>query len=301
MTTAATPRRATATAPAVGAIALTVLLWASAFPGIRAGLAGFDPGALAALRYALASLAFLLLAASGRIARPELRDLPRMGLAGGLGIAAYNLALNTGERSVDPGTASFLINTSPIFTALLGALLLGERFSPWAWIGAVTGFTGAAMIAFAASGGFRFSPDAAVVLGAAVCQAAQFVLQKPLLPRYGALATTAYLVWAGTIFLLPFLPGGIAALPLATPSAILAVLYLGLFPAAVAYAAWSYALAHFPVGRTTMSLYLVPPIATLLTIAWFGIWPTPVALFGGAVAIAGVIVVNTLGRRARIA
>ncbi len=48
-----------------------------------------------------------------------------------------------------------------------------------------------------------------------------------------------------------------------------------------------------------MSLYLVPPIATLITIPWFAIWPTPVALLGGGIAIAGVIVVNTLGRRAR--
>ncbi len=299
MTIVSTPHRATATGPAIGAIALTVLLWASAFPGIRAGLAGFDPGALAALRYAVASLAFLGLAAGGRIGRPKLSHLPRIALAGGLGIAAYNLALNTGERSVDPGTASFLINTSPIFTALLGALLLRERLSLWAWAGAIIGFAGAGLIAFAASGGFRFSPDAIVVLAAAFCQAAQFVLQKPLLPRYGALSTTAYLVWAGTIFLLPFLPEGAARLPAAPPAAIVATIYLGLFPAALAYAAWSYALAHFPVGRATMSLYLVPPIATVLTILWFAIWPTPAALLGGGIAIAGVIVVNTLGRRAR--
>ncbi len=297
MTTATVQRRPTATGPAIAAVALTVLLWASAFPGIRAGLAGFDPGALAALRYVVATLAFLALAASGQIERPKMGDLPRIVLAGGLGIAAYNFALNTGERSVDPGTASFLINTSPIFTALLGAIFLGEKFSPWAWVGAAIGFTGAAIIAFAASGGFRFTPDAIVVLVAAFCQAAQFVLQKPLLPRYGALSTTAYLVWAGTVFLLPFLPAGVVALPGASHSAILATIYLGLFPAAVAYAAWSYALAHFPVGRTTMSLYLVAPIAILLTIVWFGIWPRPTALLGGAIAIAGVVVVNTLGRR----
>jgi len=297
MTDAAVRRGPTSRTKAIGAIALTVLLWASAFPGIRAGLEGFSPAALAALRYAVASLAFLLLAASGRIVRPKTGDLARIALAGGLGIAVYNLALNSGERSVDPGTASFLINTSPIFAALLGTLFLRERFSRWAWLGAAVAFAGAALIGFGTAGGFHFSLDAGAVLLAAVCQASQFVLQKPLLPRYGALSTTAFLVFAGTILLLPFLPEGIAALPGASRATILATLYLGLFPAALAYAAWSYALAHFPVGRTTMSLYLVAPIATGLTVVWFGIWPAPLALLGGAFAIAGVVIVNTLGRR----
>jgi drug/metabolite transporter (DMT)-like permease len=295
--TDAVKRGTTSRTTAIGAIGLTVLLWASAFPGIRAGLEGFSPAALAALRYAIASLAFLMLALSGRIARPKLPDLPRIALAGGLGIAAYNLALNSGERSVDPGTASFLINTGPIFAALMGALFLHEKFSRWAWLGAAVAFAGAAMIGFGTAGGFHFSPDASVVLLAAVCQASQFVLQKPLLPRYGALSTTAFLVFAGTLLLTPFLPEGVAALPGAPRGAILATIYLGLFPAALAYAAWSYALAHFPVGRTTMSLYLVAPIATGLTIAWFGIWPAPLALLGGAFAIAGVVIVNTLGRQ----
>lgn len=291
--------RPTATGPAVAAIALTILLWASAFPAIRAGLEGFSPGALAALRYVIASLAFLALAATGRIQRPKATDLFRIALAGGLGIAAYNFALNTGERSVDPGTASFLINTNAIFATLLGITFLGERVSAWAWAGTALGFTGVAMIAYAAGGGFHFNLDAMIVLAAAFCQASQFVVQKPLLPRYGALSTTAYLVWAGTLFLLPFLPEGVAAIPVASRASLLALLYLGIFPAAIAYAAWSYALAHFPVGRTTMSLYLVPPIATALTIVWFGIWPVPTALIGGGVAIAGVILVNTLGRRVR--
>src|SRR6202171_2939597 len=82
------------------AVAVTVLLWSSSFPGIRAALIGFTPGQLAALRYLVASGVFVLLATVRRLSLPRRSDLPRIALVGGLGIAAYNLALNTGETTV---------------------------------------------------------------------------------------------------------------------------------------------------------------------------------------------------------
>jgi drug/metabolite transporter (DMT)-like permease len=282
--------------PPAGAVAVTVLLWSSSFPGIRAALIGFTPGQLAALRYLVASGVFVLLAAVRRLSLPRRSDFPRIALVGGLGIAAYNLALNTGETTVSAGAASFLINTGPLFTALLAWRFLGERLRPWAVVGFALGFSGVCLIALGGPGGMRFQTGALFVLLAAVCQSAQFVLQKPLLARYGALASTAHMVWAGTLCLLPFLSGALSAISPAPRSAIVAVLYLGVFPAAIAYAAWSSALARIDVSRAVTALYLVPPMATILGAVWLHELPSPLALAGGTVAIAGVTVVNTLGK-----
>src|ERR1700739_4019111 len=104
------------------ALVITIVLWASSYPAIRAGLRGFEPGPLAALRYGVAALAFLVPALAGRLRRPRASDLGRILVAGGLGIALYNLALNTGEVTVSAGAAGFLINCAPIFTMLLGTL-----------------------------------------------------------------------------------------------------------------------------------------------------------------------------------
>jgi drug/metabolite transporter (DMT)-like permease len=287
--------RSLAFSPAV-AVAVTVLLWSSSFPGIRAALIGFTPGQLAALRYLVASGVLVLLAVVRRLSLPRRSDLPRIALVGGLGIAAYNLALNTGETTVSAGAASFLINTGPLFTALLAWRFLGERLRPWAVIGFALGFSGVCLIALGGPGGMRFQTGALFVLLAAVCQSAQFVLQKPLLARYGALASTAHMVWAGTLCLLPFLPGALSAISPAPRSALVAVLYLGVFPAAIAYAAWSSALARIEVSRAVTALYLVAPMATILGAVWLHELPAPLALAGGTVAIAGVIVVNTLGK-----
>jgi drug/metabolite transporter (DMT)-like permease len=280
---------------AFGCVALTVLLWASAFPSIRAALTAFGPAELAALRFAVASVALGLYLAWARPSLPGRGDWARLLAAGGLGIAAYNLLLNSGSRLVDAGTASFVVNTAPVFTALLGAALLGERLRAVGWFGIGLSFVGVAMIALG-RGEMGFGAGALLVLAAALCQAAQFVLQKPLLARHGALPVTACLIWAGTALLLPFLPGALEAAASAPTQALGAVIFLGLGPAALAYVAWSYALARLPVSRAASFLYLVPPIATGLAWAWLGEAPGAEALIGGAVALVGVILVNTLGR-----
>ncbi|WP_189042223.1 DMT family transporter [Aliidongia dinghuensis] len=278
------------------ALATTILLWASAYPAIRAGLDGFAPGPLAALRYGVAALAFLVPVAAGRVGRPRRADLARIAASGGLGIALYNLALNSGERTVSAGAASFLINCSPIFTALLGRLLLGERFRAWGWVGSVVSLAGVGLIASAEAGAAGIGAGASLVLLAAGCQAVQFVLQKPLLARYGALATTAYLVFTGAFCLLPFLPAALRAIPDASNTALAAALYLGVFPAAIAYATWSVVLAQFPVARASSFIYLVAPLATGLAVLWLGEWPTTRALLGGGTVLIGVALVNMLGR-----
>ncbi len=281
---------------AYAAIALTVILWSSAFPAIRAALDGFGPAELAAGRYLVASAAFAGYALATRMPLPARRDWPRIALVGALGIAAYNLLLNAGEVTVAAGTAALIINTVPVFAALLSTLLLGERLRGWGWAGIALSFAGVAVIALGRGDGPQIDRGALLLLAAALAQAAQFVLQKPLSARHGALPLTACLVWSGTLFLLPFAPAAIAQATAAPGPALAALVYLGLFPAAVAYAAWSHALAHIPVGRASAFLYLTPPLAIAIALVWPGERPDVLGLYGGAAAIAGVALLNLSGR-----
>jgi drug/metabolite transporter (DMT)-like permease len=107
------------------ALACTIVLWAAAFVGIRAGLAAYSPEHLALLRFLVASLALGCYAAATRRRLPRPRDIPGVALTGAIGITLCKLALNAGERSVT--AVSLLVNTAPIWTALLAAALLGER------------------------------------------------------------------------------------------------------------------------------------------------------------------------------
>lgn len=57
---------------------------------------------------------------------PETKDLPAVFVAGFLAFAVYHVALNYGEVTVSAGSASILIATAPVFTALLAVAFLGE-------------------------------------------------------------------------------------------------------------------------------------------------------------------------------
>ena len=71
--------------------------------------------------------------------------------------------LNFGELTVSAGAAGFIINVSPIFTAIMAMALLGERFSAFAWFGTFVSFAGIGIIALGEGQGLSFSGGALLV------------------------------------------------------------------------------------------------------------------------------------------
>lgn len=278
------------------ALAITLLFWASAFAAIRAGLAAYEPGHLALLRFLVASAALAVYALVTRMPLPRRVDLPRIALLGFIGITLYHLALNYGEETVTAGAASMLIAAAPAITALLATRFLGERLRLLGWLGIGISFAGVALIALGEGDGVRFDPGALLILFSALATSVYFVFQKPMYKRYTSFQFTAYSIWAGTLFMLVLLPGLPQAIERAPPGATLAVIYLGIFPAALAYMTWTYALSRAPASITTSFLYLSPVLATFIAWLWLGEMPTGLSVIGGVAALAGVIVVNRWGR-----
>ena len=281
---------------AFGAILVTILFWSSAFVVIRVCLGPLTPVELAAARYVPAGLiAFgYLVAVRPKVAR---RDIPRLVVAAVLFIAAYAVLLNIGETTVPAGPASFIINTMPVFTALIALFALGERFGRWGWIGTAISFGGVGLIAVASPEGFRLDVNALLIVGAAVCAAVASVLQKPLLARMPALSVTAWILFLGSIPLYPAVPATLSALAVAPAEILWNVAYLVIFPTVVAYLTWAVALKRLPAARASNYLYGVPPMATLTGFLWLGEVPTPASAVGALLAILGVIVVNVMRNR----
>lgn len=277
------------------AIAVALLLWASAFAGIRAGLASYGPGQVALLRFGTASIVLAVYASVTRMRLPALRDVPLIAAAGFLGITVYHVALNFGEQTVTAGAAALLISTSPIFTAILSSAVLKERITVLGWGGILVSFAGVALIAFGEGGGLTLSTDALVILLASFAAALYMIVGKRPLRRYRAFEFTTYMIWAGTIPLLVFAPGLVAQMGTADPASTWAVVYLGVFPGAVSYVLWSYALSRMPASVLATFLYAQPVNATLIAWIWLHELPSTLAIVGGVVSLAGVIVVNSRG------
>jgi drug/metabolite transporter (DMT)-like permease len=279
------------------AAGITVALWASAFPAIRAGLDDFSPGGLALIRFVVASAAMALLAVHSGIRLPQRRDLGAVAVIGLLGFTAYNLALNQGERTVTAGSAALIVNSVPALTALLAAAFLGERLPRRAWLGIAIAFAGVAIITAGEGAGIAADPAALFVVLAALAQASFFVLQKPYLRRYGPLELTVWAIWAGTLPLLVFTPTAMTELQVAGSEAIIAAVWLGLFPGAIAYSTWAFALARSAASRLATLLYLVPVVTIGIAYLWLAEVPAAVSVLGGGIAILGVVIVRGARQR----
>jgi drug/metabolite transporter (DMT)-like permease len=281
------------------AILLTVAMWGSGFIGIRVALHAYSPMHLALLRFLFATLTILIYALIARVRPPAWRDIPFILMTGFISISIYHVALNMGERTVTGGAASMLVASAPIFSALIARFVLNERLRAWGWIGIAVSFAGVTLIALGEEGGVHFSRGAILVLIAALATGISVSLQKKYLKTYSVTDFCTHLICAGTLFLLVFLPGLGTALRSAPLGATLAVVYLGVLPAAIAYLTWGYVLKRIPASIAASSLYLVPGFAIL--IGWLVLRevPSPLSVVGGVLAFAGVALVNTKGHAPR--
>ncbi|MFI6406436.1 DMT family transporter [Streptomyces sp. NPDC050548] len=281
------PAEATAAAAAV----VTVVLWASAFVSIRSAGAAYSPGALALGRLASGALTlgvFCLLRREGLPPRSAWRGIA---ISGALWFGFYMVVLNWGEQQVDAGTAALVVNIGPILIALLGSRLLGDAMPPRLLAGMAVSFAGAVTVGLSMSGEGGSSVLGVVLcLLAAVAYAGGVVAQKPALGRASALQVTTFGCLIGAVLCLPFAGQLVEQAADAPVSATLNMVYLGVFPTALAFTTWAYALARTTASRMGATTYAVPALVVLMSWLALGEVPGLLTLAGGVLCLAGVAV-----------
>lgn len=274
------------------ALGVTVTAWASAFVGIRAVADVFEPGPLSLGRLVVGALALTVIARPWRHRIPRGRTLGLVVVYGVVWFGAYNVTLNAGIARVDAGTSALIVNVAPLLIALFAGFVLKEGFPRPLVAGLVVAFAGVVVIGIGTrqddSAQAAGTAGVLLCLAAAVFYAVGALSQKPTLTTVAPAMSVWMACTIGAVVCLPYAPALVDQLGDASASEIGWLVYLGVVPTAIGFAAWSYALQRLSAGQVASTTYLVPVIATAISWVLLQEVPAPLAFAGGALCLAGV-------------
>jgi len=281
-----------------------VVVWGSHWVVVKVGLETIPPFTYGVLRLlgGIVTLA-LLMAAAGRLHRPDRSDWPIIIsyglLAVGLGITMMNLAL----PHIPAGRSSILAYTIPLWVVPVMALLARALPSRPEVVGLMLGLGGLVLLLNPAaidwSGEGALLGSLLLVVGA--MGAALALVHVRLHPWRGTPFDTQ--IWQLLVALVPMLAFALllerdsfGEVRWDLPTA-LAVLYSG--PLATAFAFWASQMIVQSLGPLTTGIgYLGAPVVGVVAgIIVLGEVITPIDLAGIAVTTAGIVVVLLAGRR----
>ena len=269
-------------------LTLLAALWGGSFLFMRYAVPDFGVVPLIWLRVALASiclLPLLLLKRQFGVLRRQAGALTVMGLFNS-GLPFLLIAWAT--LSITAGLASIMNAMTPVFTALIGALWLGDRLDGRRSLGLLLGLAGVALLA-ADKADFRPGGSgwaivamllATACYGFAANHTRRYLQGVPALVN----ATGTQLVSA-----LVLLPPALWSWPERMPGLgpWLAALVLGVACSALAYVLFFRLIARVGASRAVTVTFLVPVFGTLWGALFLGEPVTASMLVGGAVVLLG--------------
>ena len=268
------------------------VLWGLSFPAISIGLEHLPPLLFAAVRYDIAAI-LLLAYAGARVDGwvPTRRNDLAAVTGGGIFLIGGNGLLFLAQQTVPSGVAAIIQGLVPIITALWAVVLLGERLSPLGAVGAAIGFFGVALVV---------QPDPSNLLAGdtlgrllVVGQVCSIALGGVLIQRAGPTIERGALVgWSmgiGSIVLhaASLAAGEVPSPSLVVPTAVGALVYLGVFATAIAFLIYFRILEEHGAFEAALVGYVVPIVATVAGVVFLEESISTVTVAGFGLVVVG--------------
>ncbi len=277
---------------------LTVFLWASAFPLTKVAQEQFTSYALGFLRCTAAAVFLIIIGRLCHIRLPQKKHIPYFFVSGGLGFTLYMIAFNTGIQTLTSATSSIVIAVTPILTAIVASKLYGERINLIGWTAIFSAFIGV-LILLLWEGVFSINIGLIWTLGAAIVFCGYNIMTRKLSSMgYNALEIVTYSMICGAIMLGFWSVQGVQQLMHASASHIIALLYLGAFPSALAYFMWGRAMNFAErTSEVTNFMFVTPLLSTIMGFVILREVPNAGTFIGGFVIIVSIVVFNLKGKK----
>ena len=260
------------------------VMWGGSFLFMDIGLDHFAPPLIAFGRIAFGAATLAVLpAAREPVPRSDWGPIAVVGLTW---MAGPFLLLAIAQQWIDTGLAGMINATTPLFTALLGALLVRALPSRFQTAGLVLGFLGVVAISLPSVDGGSNLLGVLLVLSAALLYGFAFNLAAPLQRRHGSLPVTWRAMLVAAVALFPAAVVGAMHSSFGA-SSLLAVVALGVLGTGFAFVWFSTLITRVGPSRAAVAIYIVPVVAVGLGAVFLDERVHVAALFGTALVLAG--------------
>ena len=272
---------------------LAIVFWGISFVATKAALREVSPVTLIFCRFAIGALVLLAL----------VRELPprhawkQLALMGFIGVFVHQMLQAYGLTLTSATNSGWLIGLTPLWSAMLAAIVLRERFGAWKIVGLVGGFAGALLVVtrgdFSARVLGRPSTIGDLLIFISTINWAIYsVVGHPTIRKLGPRRATAGAMLFGAAMLTPFFIAqrGWRELPQFSPAGWGAMLFLAICCSALGYLFWYGALEQVEVSRVAVLLYLEPLVTFAAAALLLGERVSGVVIAGGLLVLASVLI-----------
>jgi drug/metabolite transporter (DMT)-like permease len=292
--------------PLIAAFTAVYVIWGSTYLAIRYAIETMPPFAMASVRFLIAGgllVAWARLRGAPWPRRAEIKGASLVWLlllTGGNGLVVW------GQQWVPSGLASVLVGTVAFWIVVIDwRFFSGRRPSPRVWLGVFAGLAGIAILAggrgIVDGGAPALLGALTIVLAALSWAIGSLVARTAAMPAAPRMANGVQML-AGSVGLavMGVATGDWGQIDIAQVSLVswLAMLYLIIFGAIVAYGAYLYLVRVATPARVATYAYVNPVVALLLGWAVAGEPIGPRTLVGAAIVLASVMLIS-LSRKPR--
>jgi drug/metabolite transporter (DMT)-like permease len=280
---------------------LAVVIWGGNFIATKVTLREVSPATIVWLRFGIGILILgFTVVARKQFAFPARRELAYFALLGFLGVAFHQWLQATGLITAAATTTAWIVTTIPVFTALLGWLVLKEKLGLRRVGGMILATVGVILIVSKGDLGSLFSGAFVsfgdfLILISAVNWAVFSVLSRRGLAAHPATRMMFFVMAFGwlyaNIWLFGFGPG-LSEIPHLSLGGWGGILVLGVLGSGVAYIAWYDALQALPASQLSVFINIEPLVTTVLATFLLGESITLLLVLGAGMILFGVYLVN---------
>ena len=278
-------------ARAMGCLVLAMALWGSSFIALKVAFAEVPPRWVIGARMLLGSVAFLLAwrwRGSIRYQRGDWKHLAALAICEP---CLYFIFEALALQHTSAAQAGMITALLPLMVAVGAFFFLGERVSRTSLLGFVLAIGGAVSLGLVGAAD-EHAPNPLLgnfyELVAMACATGYTLYLKHLSTRYSAFVLTAMQAFVGAPFFIA-LAACTEPLPTAaSPTALVAIVYLGLIVTVGAYGLYNYGLSRMPASQASAFVNLIPFFTLLFAVLLLGERLNPAQIVATIVLFSGV-------------